>query len=144
MVSFADFGLQKRLMAKKKVASTKTPGKKGRVAGKEYDMTPPEFDRGSVDDIGFKTYTRETSKYKALVEAAIGLEDGECITIKVGSDEDAKKKRLNIAQVIMNKAKPQIEEGYKLRVRLNDDDSLVVVSCHYKGEDKDEDEETEE
>ncbi len=115
---------------KKKAQTAKKAGaKRGRVAGREVDLTPVEFETASVDDFNFGGRIRETSKYKGLVDAAVDLEDGQCVTVDV-LDDDPDKKRLNIAQVIYNKAKPNLENGYKFRIRLNGDKTKVVVSCH--------------
>ena len=128
--------IAKKAVSKKataKASAVATAPKRGRVAGREYDPTPVEFESGSLEELQLHTRVRESSKYKQLIEAAIALEDGECIVVKVQDGEDPQKKRLNISQAIAIKAKPQLEEGYKLRVRLNADDSLVVVSCHHVG-----------
>lgn len=122
--------------AKTKSEKLASPEKKrGRVAGREVDLTPVAFEKGKTEDFELGSRVRESSKYHDLIMAAIDLEDGECVHVGIGDGDNPDNKRLNIAQAIHQKAKPQIEKGYRLRVRLNNDRDTIVVSCEAVEED---------
>lgn len=113
---------------KKSKKTTKVPEGKKMVAGRLVDDTPVEFEEASFDDFEFGGGTRKSSKYYGLVNACKELEDGRCVAVAVEEDEDAEKKRLNIAQVIYNKVSGS-RKGYKYKVRLSRDKSSVVIGC---------------
>ena len=121
-----------RKKAAKKASNIRT------VAGRQVDTTPVDFETGSFDDFEFGGKTRKSSKYYALVQAALELEDRECISVGIGEDEDPDKKRMNIAQVVYNKVRPN-RKGYKYKVRLTNDSSAIVIGCFSVEDEDDED-----